>query len=337
MSSAHPHDHDADHGHDHDHGNGHDHDHGATCDHGHSHGHSHGHHHHGPSSGPAFAVAISLNLAFVIVEIGAGLWGHSMALLADAGHNVSDILSLALSWGAARLAAKAPSERYTYGLKSSSILAAITNAALLWVALGAILIESLRRIAEPASTQGLLMMVVAGAGIAINLGSGLMFLRGSKEDLNLRAAFQHLMADAAVSAGVVVAGGLVMLTGAAWIDPVTSLVITVILGVSSWALLRESLDMGLLAVPAGINPAKVRAWLAGRPGVAAVHDLHIWPMSTTETALTAHLVMPEGHPGDEALHGIAEALRKDYAIGHATLQVETGKGGACLLQPDGVV
>ncbi|MGN6356064.1 MAG: cation diffusion facilitator family transporter, partial [Novosphingobium sp.] len=255
-------------------------------------GHHHHHHHHDhPSTkgghGTAFAVAVSLNLAFVMIETAAGFYSGSLALLADAGHNLGDVLSLLLAWGASVLAARPPSARFTYGLKSSSIIAAMANAALLWVALGAILIETIRRFADPAPVQGLTMTVVAAAGILVNGLSAVLFAKGSKHDLNLRAAFQHLIADAAVSAGVVLAGLAILATGLQWIDPVTSLVITAVIGIGSWGLLRDSVKLGLLGVPDGIDEAKVRAFLADQPGVTAVHDLHIWPMSTTETALTA--------------------------------------------------
>lgn len=302
-------------------------------------GHHHHHHNHAPAAGghgTAFATAVSLNLAFVVIEAGAGLYSGSLALLADAGHNLGDVLSLLLAWGASVLAARPPSARFTYGLKSSSILAALANAALLWVALGAILIETIRRFADPAPVQGLTMTLVAAAGILVNGLSAVLFAKGSKHDLNLRAAFQHLLADAAVSGGVVIAGLAIMATGLRWIDPVTSLLITVVIGLGSWGLLRDSVKLGLLGVPDGIDEAKVRAFLAGQPGVTAVHDLHIWPMSTTETALTAHLVIPSGHPGDAFLHDLAHELDHDFGIGHATIQVETTPE-TCALHPDGVV
>jgi len=292
---------------------------------GHHHGHAHGH---PPTSagghGPAFAVAVTLNLAFVAAEVAAGLWSGSVALLADAGHNLSDVLSLLLAWGASVLAARPASNGFTWGLKSSSILAAIANAALLWLALGMILLETIQRFADPAPVAGWTMIVVAAIGIAVNGLSALLFAKGSKHDLNLRAAFQHLLADAAVSAGVVVAGAAILLTGLRWIDPMVSLVITLVIGWGSWGLLRQSVKMGLLAVPEGIDESGVRAHLTALPGVTAVHDLHIWGMSTTETALTAHLVMPGGHPGDAFLHELAHGLEHDFGIDHATVQVETG-------------
>lgn len=302
--------------------------------------HDHNHHHHGhgePVHGRAFLIAVSLNLAFVIAEVAAGLVSGSVALIADAGHNLSDVLSLALAWGASVLAARPPSARFTYGLKSSSILAAIANAALLWIALGAILVETIRRFSDPAPVEGGTMIAVAAVGIAVNGLSALLFLSGRKRDLNLRAAFVHLMADAAVSAGVVLAGIAVILTDARWIDPATSLAITAVIAAGSWGLLRDAMRMGLLGVPNGIESEEVRTFLAARPGVAAVHDLHIWPMSTTETALTAHLVMPAGHPGDAFLHNLTHDLHHAFGIGHPTLQIEIQASADCALESDGVV
>jgi len=314
------------------------HDHHHHAGHGHGHGHSHGHGHaHGTPGGASFAIAVGLNLVFVVAEVAAGLISGSMALIADAGHNLSDVLSLLLAWGASVLSARPPSERFTYGLKSSSILAAIANAALLWVALGAILVETLRRFTDPAPIEGGTMIIVAAIGILINGASALLFAAGSKTDLNLRAAFLHLLADAAVSAGVVVAGIGIMLTGAGWIDPVTSLVITLVIAWGSWGLLREAVRMGLLAVPEGIDQAKVRLFLESQPGVTAVHDLHIWPMSTTENAITAHLVMPGGFPGDRFLHDLAHRLEHDFCIGHPTFQVETLSDTGCALESEAVV
>lgn len=291
--------------------------------HGHDHGHSHGHHHHGQGShGLAFGVAVVLNSLFVVAEVAAGFLSGSTALLADAGHNLGDVLSLLLAWGASVLTARPASSRYTWGLKSTSILAAIANAALLWVALGAVLVETLRHLFEPRVVASGMMMTVAAAGIAINLLSALLFARGSKSDLNLRAAFQHLMADAVVSASVVFAGLAIRLTGENWIDPVASLVITVGLAWGSWDLLRDAIRMGLLAVPGHIDEAAVREFLGAQPGVGAVHDLHIWPMSTTEVAFTVHLVMPGGHPGDAFLHEVTHDLEQRFGIHHPTIQIE---------------
>lgn len=292
--------------------------------HHHHHGHSHGHgHSHAPSShGKAFAIAVLLNAGFVIAEVAASFVSGSTALLADAGHNLGDVLSLLLAWGASVLAAKPAGPGFTYGLKSSSILAAIANVALLWAALGAVLIETLQRFWRPEPINGWQMMLVAALGIVINLASALLFARGSKSDLNLRAAFQHLMADAVVSASVVFAGLVIWLTRLDWIDPVASLIITVGLAWGSWDLLKDAVKMGLLAVPGHIDELAVRRFMAEQAGVEAVHDLHIWPMSTTEVAFTAHLVMPGGHPGDAFLHTLASELEQRFGIHHATIQIE---------------
>ncbi|HMT47654.1 MAG TPA: cation diffusion facilitator family transporter [Novosphingobium sp.] len=295
--------------------------------HGHGHGHEHGHSHGQGSHGRAFAVAVLLNAGFVVAEVIASFASGSAALLADAGHNLGDVLSLLLAWGASVLAARPAGPGFTYGLKSSSILAAIANAALLWVALGAVLIETLRRFWQPQPVDGGLMMVVAAIGIAINLGCALLFARGRKSDLNLRAAFLHLVADAVVSASVVFAGLAILLTGRTWIDPVASLIITLGLAWSSWGLLRDAVKMGLLAVPGHIDEGAVRRHLSALPGVERIHDLHIWPMSTTEVAFTAHLVMPGGHPGDSFLKELAHELDHRFGIHHATIQVECDEDG----------
>lgn len=312
-----------------------------SAGHHHHHGHHHGHHHPEPPTGSnvgkAFAIAVVLNLVFVVAEVAAGFISGSMALLADAGHNLSDVLSLLLAWVANVLSARPPSERFTYGLKSSSILAAIANAALLWVAVGAILVETIRRFTDPSPVAGTTMMVVAGIGIAVNALSALLFAKGAKSDLNLRAAFIHLMADAVVSVGVVGAGLVILLTGFELIDPITSLVITAVIAWSSWGLLRDSLRMGMLGVPEGIDVAKVRAHLEALPGVARVHDLHIWPMSTTETALTAHLVMPGSQPSDSFLRNLAHDLDHAFGIGHPTIQIEGDGDCACPLESAAVV
>jgi cobalt-zinc-cadmium efflux system protein len=308
-------------------------------DHAHSHGHSHGHgHSHAPASfGRAFAIGIALNLGFVIVEAVYGVIAGSMALVADAGHNLSDVLGLVIAWGASVLSARPPSARFTYGFKSSSILAALGNAAFLLVALGAILVETIRRLIEPEPVAGGPVMIVASIGIVINTATALMFMRGRHHDINIRGAYLHMAADAAVSAGVVVAGLLITLTGAQWIDPATSLAIVGVIAIGTWGLLKDSLKMSLHAVPPGIDESKVRTFLTGLNGVEAVHDLHIWPMSTTETALTAHLVMPGGYPGDTFLHHLAHELEHDFGIGHATVQVETLDGEQCALLDDHTV
>jgi cobalt-zinc-cadmium efflux system protein len=294
---------------------------------GHSHSHGHGHAPPQGSHGRAFAIGILLNSAFVLVEAAFGLLSGSMALVADAGHNLSDVLSLLIAWGASVMATRPASARYTYGLKSSTILAALANAALLLVAIGAILFETIDRLFDPAPVEGWTMIAVAGVGIVINTVTALMFMRGRKHDINIRGAFLHMAADALVSVGVVVAGAAILLTGILVIDPITSLIIVAVIGWGTWGLLKDSVKMGLLAVPDNIDEGEVRGYLSGLPGVSAVHDLHIWPMSTTETALTAHLVMPAGQPGDAFLHDLAHELEHRFHIGHATVQVETGNEG----------
>jgi len=300
---------------------------------GHSHkGHSHGGHSHGPghshapaSFGRAFFIGVTLNAGFVVVEAGYGFYSGSMALVADAGHNLFDVLGLLIAWTAAVMATRPASARYTYGYKSSSILAALANAGLLLVAIGAILIETVRRFFEPAHVQGMTVIVVAGIGVVINAATALMFMRGRKHDLNIRGAYLHMVADALVSVGVVVAGAVILFTGQTWVDPLASLVIVIVIAWGTWGLLKDSVKMALNAVPDGIDDGAVREWLSSLPGVDAVHDLHIWPMSTTETAFTAHLVMPAGHPGDAFLHDIAHELEHRFGIHHATVQVETGR------------
>lgn len=306
-------------------GGAHAHSHGA--DHAHHHGHHHGHH--GPlvSHGRAFAVGVVLNSAFVVVEATFGFLSGSMALVADAGHNLSDVLALLIAWGASIAARQPPSARFTWGYKSSTILAALANATLLLVAIGAISFETVHRLIDPVEPQGQTMIWVAGLGIVINTATALMFLRGRAHDINIRGAFLHMAGDALVSLGVVIAGGLILLTGAHWIDPVTSLVIALVIGWGTWGLARDSVKLALHGVPDNVDEGAVRAFLGGLPGVAAVHDLHIWPMSTTETAMSAHLVMPAGHPGDGFLHDLAEELEHHHHVGHVTVQVETGTGG----------
>lgn len=316
--------------------------HARDDDHGHDHAgddHKHGGpgHVHAPASfGRAFAVGIILNTVFVAVEAGYGFYANSMALLADAGHNLSDVLGLAVAWIAVILAKRIPTPKYTYGLGASSILAALANAMLLLVAVGAIAWEAIGRFWDPAPVTGVTVMVVAGIGILINGVTAFLFSSGSKGDLNIRGAYLHMAADAAVSAGVVVAGLLIILTDWTWIDPAVSLVIVIVILWSTWGLLKGSVAMSLNAVPEGIDAAGVRDYLAGLPGVTDVHDLHIWPMSTSETALTVHLVVPEGSSGDQFLVHVRTVLLQRYRIQHATLQVEAGSMN-CSLAPTNVV
>jgi cobalt-zinc-cadmium efflux system protein len=290
----------------------------------HTHAHDHGHVHAPADFGRAFAIGVLLNSAFVLVEAVFGVLSGSMALLADAGHNLSDVLGLLIAWGAAVMAARPANARFTYGYKASSMLAALANAGLLLIATGAILIETIDRLFEPEPVAGQTMIVVAGVGIFINGLTALLFARGRKSDINARGAFLHMAADTLVSLGVVVAGAVILATGLWWIDPAVSLVIVVVIGVGTWGLLKDSVKMALLAVPEGIDEGEVRAYLEGLRDVTAVHDLHIWAMSSTETALTAHLVIPGGHRGDAFLHEVTHELEHRFAIGHATVQVETG-------------
>ncbi len=300
--------------------------------HGHDQGQDHGHAHGPGEYGRAFAIGIALNLGFVVVEAAAGWISGSMALIADAGHNLSDVLGLVMAWAAFALSKRPASARFTYGLRGSSILAALFNAILLLIACGAITLGAIQRFVRPAPVEADMMMVVAAIGIVVNLGTALLFLRGRHHDLNIRGAFLHMAADAAVSAGVVVAGLLVAWTGRLWIDPAVSLVIVAVIVVGTWGLFRDSLTMSLQGVPGGIETEAVKARLAALPGVDAVHHVHIWPTSTTEVALTAHLLMPEGSGGDTFLSQTARLMRDEFRIGHSTFQIEQG---ACADEDEG--
>lgn len=305
-----------------------------------AHQHRHADHHHAAplSIGRAFALGVALNVGFVVVEAVAGLWTGSLALLADAGHNLSDVLALLLAWGAATLSARLPSARFTFGLGSTSVLAAVANALLLLAVCGAIAWEAIGRLQTEVIVPGTPVIVVAACGVVINAATALLFLRRQKVDLNARGAYLHMAADALVSLGVVAAGVGMLLTQWTWLDPVVSLAVVGVIFASTWGLARDSLGLALQAVPAGINPTAVRAFLAARPGVADVHDLHIWGMSTTQSALSVHLVIPEGHPGDRFLAETARELEQRFRIGHATLQIEHGDPEhPCVLEPDHVI
>lgn len=319
--------------HDHDHG----HDHGQKHKHDHAHGLS-GHSHAPVSFGRAFAIGIALNTAFVLIEAGYGFFANSVALLSDAGHNLSDVLSLIVAWIAAILAARPPKGRYTYGLRSSSILAALFNAVFLLVAIGALSWEAIYRlIAGGEHVAGRTVIVVAAVGILVNGITAWLFSSGAKDDLNIRGAYLHMLADALVSVGVVVTGFVILYTGWNWLDPVASLAINSVIVIGTWSLLRDSLHLSLNAAPRTIEPDAVRAYLGAQAGVANIHDLHIWAMSTTETAMTAHLRMPGGHPGDAFLMHIAHDLKEKFRIDHPTLQIETSADTVCALEPDHVV
>ena len=316
---AHSHDHEPSHVHD----CGHDH---AHHDHGHQHTHAHGHgHSHAPANfEKAFALGVILNLSFVILEATFGFFSHSLALLADAGHNLSDVLGLLLAWGASVLARRIPSQRHTYGLRRSSILAALFNALILLLAVGGIAWEAILRIGHPTEVTSGTIMWVAGVGIFINGFTAWLFMSGQKNDLNVRGAYLHMMADAAVSLGVVLSAVVIYFTGWFWLDPVVSLLIVIVITLGTWSLLRESLNLALDAVPAGIDTKAVLAYLSKLPGVIAVHDLHIWGMSTTEAALTVHLVKPDAKIDDALLAEIKEKLKHDFNISHTTIQFELG-------------
>ena len=318
----------ATHDHSHEHGDGHD--------HGHEHG-GHGHSHAPKSFGRAFAIGTALNMGFVIVEAAYGIIAGSMALLADAGHNLSDVLGLLIAWGAATAGRRSPKGRYTYGFRSSSILAAFLNALLLLVAIGVIAVEAIRRFSEPEPVAGGTVMIVAAIGIVINGATALLFMSGRKGDLNIKGAFLHMAADAAVSAGVVVAGFIILKTGLTWIDPVTSLVIVAVIAIGTWGLLRDSVNMSLQAAPPGLDPDEIGSFLRGQDGVQEIHDLHVWPMGTTETALTVHLLVPGGYPGDAYTARVAAGLKDKFGIDHATIQIETDAATPCELESDKTV
>jgi len=290
----------------------------------------HGHAHAPATYNRAFALGIGLNLAFVLIEAGYGWKINSLALLADAGHNLSDVAGLVLAWGAALAGRLLPDHRHTYGWKRASILAAFANAVLLLVAMGALAWEALQRLQSPAPTEGVTIMLVAAAGVVVNGVTAALFMAGSKADLNIRGAFLHMAADTLVSLGVVAAGALYLWQGWTWLDPVASLLIALVIVAGTWNLFRQSLHLLFDGVPSSVNLNAVQAWLAALPGVKEVHDLHVWAMSTQETALTAHLVMPDGHPGDDFYRQIAANLRTRFGITHPTLQIElTRIGDGC--------
>ena len=305
--------------------------------------HDHAHHHHGHAHGGgdygrAFAIGIALNLAYVAAEAAFGAISGSLALLADAGHNLGDVLALGLSWGAAMLGRRRPTGRFTYGFRSSSILAALANAIILLVVTGGIAWEALWRLSHPVAVAGGTVAWVAAIGILVNSATALLFAGGRERDLNLKSAFLHMASDALVTAGVVVSGIAIALTGLYWLDPAVSLVVSAVIVYGTWDLMRGAIGLALDAVPQGIDAATVREHLLARPGVAAIHDLHIWGMSTTETALTCHLVMPGGHPGDAALVRLGHELEERFGIQHATIQIELGDSAeVCALTPEHVV
>jgi len=302
----------------------------------HRNGHSHSHAH--LDYGRAFAIGVALNLLYVAGGAIAGILSGSLALLADAGHNLGDVLSLSLAWGAAVLSRRRPSDRFTYGLRSSSILAALANAIILLVVTGGIAWEALWRISHPVPVASTIIIWVAGAGILVNGVTALLFASGRPRDLNVKSAFLHMAADTLVTAAVVAAGIAIWLTGWLWLDPAVSLFVSAVIILGTWRLVKSAIGLALDAVPEGVDAVAVRAHLLAAPGVIGLHDLHIWGMSTTETALTCHLVMPGGHPGDAILSRIAHELQHRFGIAHATIQIELADTDeTCVLTPEHVV
>jgi cobalt-zinc-cadmium efflux system protein len=300
------------------------------------HTHNHAHAHASRGFGHAFTLGAGLNLAYILVEVILGLAAHSLSLVADAGHNLSDVLGLLVAWGATALSTQKPTARHTYGYRRSSILAALFNAVFLLVALGAVTWEAVHRLWAPAVVNGPIVIAVAAAGIVVNGVTAWLFRAGREHDLNVRGAFLHMAGDAAVSAGVVVTGVVIAWTGWTWLDPGVSLVIAALILVGTWGLLRDAVQLSMDAVPPGIDPAKVQALLSRLPGVQEVHDLHVWPMSTTETALTAHLVVPDYQGQEDLLRAAAHGLQGTFEIRHVTLQIERGEQ-RCPLAEEGTV
>jgi cobalt-zinc-cadmium efflux system protein len=288
----------------------------------HNHSHSHSHSHHFETHNKSFAIAVLLNLAFVVIEAIYGVLAGSLALLADAGHNLSDVLGLAMAWAASWLAGRQATERNTYGLRKTTILAALFNALILVAAVGGIAWEAIRRFGAPTEVASVTVMIVAGIGVLINGVTMLLFMSGQQGDLNIRGAFLHMAADTAVSVGVVVAGLIMLFTGQSWLDPLVSLIIATVILIGTWQLLKDSVNLAMDAVPRQIDPARVHARLLELPGVQAAHHLHIWGLSTTETALTVHLVKPDPHCDDELIGQAAAMLEHEFNIGHVTIQWE---------------
>ncbi len=297
---------------------------------------SHSHHHHEINNyNRSFAIGIALNVIFVIIEVSYGLLADSLALIADAGHNLSDVMSLMLAWGASHLATKHPTRKRTYGLRKVTIMASLISAILLLVALGGIAWESVERLSSPQPVDGVIIIVVAAIGVVINTVTALLFVKGQKHDLNIRAAYLHMAADAAISLGVVVAGIAIMLTGWLWLDPVISLVISVVILLGTWSLLRDSINLSIDAVPQGINVAEIKNYLLSLENISDIHDLHVWALSTTETALTVHLVTSSDIIDNTFLQEVQEYLHQHFNIAHATIQVEKESSDyICVLDRD---
>ena len=305
----------------------------------HGEGHDHAHIHAPANFDRAFLIGIILNISFVAIEAVCGFISNSLALLADAGHNLSDVLGLVIAWFALALSRRKPDHQFTFGLKSSSILAALANAVFLLVTIGAIIWEAIGRFQSPTIVANQIVISVALIGVVINGVTAYLFHRGRKEDINIKGAYLHMLSDALVSVGVAVAAVIMFYTGWNWMDPLVSIIVCIIIFKGTWSLLKESVQLALKAVPTGINRQDVFNFLKTRKNVSAVHDLHIWGMSTTENALTAHLIIPTGHPGDSFLHHVAEDLKQNFNIGHTTIQIELGNDDThkCALESDDVV
>jgi cobalt-zinc-cadmium efflux system protein len=286
------------------------------------------HEHH--DFGRAFAIGVTLNVVYVVAQVASGIFGHSLALLADAGHNFGDVLGLALAWCASYLTKRPATARRTYGWRRTSIMAALVNAIVLLLTVGALTLEAVRRFSHREEVDAQIVIIVAAVGVLLNGATAWLFAHGRKHDLNIRGAFMHMAADAAISAGVVVAGIAIYFSGWSWLDPLTSIIINVIIVIGTWSLLRDSFNLAMDAVPEHVDLVAVRKYLGELPSVSAVHDLHIWAMSTTEVALTAHLVMPNEPAGDEFLHNVCAHLQNAFGIEHSTIQIEQN-AEACAL------
>ncbi len=294
---------------------------------------AHHHHHHAtPDYNRAFAIGVALNVSFVIIEVFYGVMANSLALITDAGHNLSDVMGLLLAWGANYLAQKQPSLRRTYGYSRATILASMFSGLLLLAAVVVISWEAINRFFTPSEPVGQTIMMVAGIGVVINAVTAWLFVSGKDHDLNIRGAYLHMAADALVSLGVVISGFVIWKFGLNWFDPMSSLLIALVIFWSTWGLLRDSLNLSIDAVPPGMDPTEVRDWLSAQPGVEGMHDLHIWPISTTQTALTAHLLMSEPPEDDDFLHHLASQLQEKFKISHATIQIERGDGNHPCMQ-----
>lgn len=298
---------------------------------------SHDHNHQIINYNRAFAIGVMLNLIYVIIEAGYGVAAGSLALIADAGHNLSDVLSLLLAWGAGLLATKAATEKRTYGFRKVTVMASLTSAILLLVALGGITWETIGRFFDPKPVDGITVIAVAGIGVVINTITALLFISGQKHDLNIRGAFLHMVADAAVSLGVVVAGIIIMVTGWLFVDPLISLLIVAVILVGTWSLLRDSMNLAIDSVPEHIDIAEIKRYLTGLENVSQIHDLHVWSMSTTEVALSVHLIIADDFLKNDFLPKLQQELHARFSIGHPTIQIERKGDAPCMLNKNGCI